>query len=197
MNTLRILSILLSFCALTSCQETTEKLINKAVALADKGKYEEAIKIYTMVIDKNDNIQLAYLNRGLCYVSLGDYHKSIVDFYQIINLKTLGTGNIVFNLNKNLPIEEAKYQVAYEDGIYGRAQARYYLDSLDSSYDDFQELIARNYSEKVYCILFQADIWHETGNDSVACSFVKRARKISKTNDETKECNESFKAYCK
>lgn len=183
---------------LFSCKESTEDLISKGVSLADKGKYKKAIKKYTTVITKNNKIQLAYYNRGLCYINTKEYLKALDDFYTLLNLKTLGSGNIIFTLNPEHAdvIEEARYQVSYDDGIYGRAQARYFLDSLKSSYEDFQKLIDNNYPEKVFCILFQSDILYESGNDITACQFAQWARKIAQRPDEIADCDSTVREYC-
>lgn len=168
------------------------------MALANKEKYEKAIEKYTQVINNNNKIQLAYYNRGLCYLSTGEYLKSLEDFNTILGLKTIDGGTFVFELNSKAPgtSEETRYQVSYDDGIYGRAQARMHLDSLQFSYADFQSLVDRNYQEKVFCMLFQADIWHEMGNDSTACEFVQKARRIANRQDEINDCNNSLNMYC-
>jgi len=198
MKSKQIIGIVWLIFSLFSCKESTEDLIDQGVSLADKGRYKEAIEKYTRVIDKNSKIQLAYLNRGLCYINTKEYLKSLDDFNTILNLKTLGGGNIIFTLNPDHAdvIEEAKYQVSYDDGIYGRAQARYFLDSLKSSYEDFQRLIDNNYPEKVFCILFQSDILHESGNDTTACQFAQWARKIAQKPDEIVDCDSTVRNYC-
>jgi len=172
--------------------------MDRGVTLADKGKYKEAIEKYTKIIANNNKIQLAYYNRGLCYIQTDEYEKALNDFNTILNLKTIGGGTIVFTLNEQHSdiIEEAGYQVSYDDGIYGRAQARCHLDSLKEAYSDFQDLIKKNYPEKVFCILFQADIWSATGDDSTACEFARRARKFAKRQDEIADCDNSIKLYC-
>ncbi len=193
-----IIILFVQFSLFSSCQETNKQLLDRGVSLADRGSYKEAIEKYTKIISNNNNIQLAYYNRGLCYIQTKDYEKALNDFNTILKLKTIGGGNIVFTLNEQNSglIEEADYQVSYDDGIYGRAQVRFYLDSLKTSYEDFQLLIDKNYAEKVFCILFQADIWHETGDDSTACKFVQRARAIAKEQDEISDCEKSLKSYC-
>lgn len=198
MKTKIIIGIASLIFVLFSCKESTEELIDQGVSLADKGRYKEAIEKYTKVIDKNSKIQLAYLSRGLCYINTKEYLKSLADFNAILNLKTLGGGNIIFTLNPDNAdiIEEAKYQVPYDDGIYGRAQARYFLDSLKSSYEDFERLINNNYEEKVFCILFQSDILHESGSDTTACQLAQWARKIAKKPSEIADCESTVKKYC-
>ena len=198
MNQKSIIGIFWVGFLLCSCKESNEDLINKGVTLANKGKYKEAIERYTKVINMNSQIQLAYYNRGLCYINTREYLKALDDFNTVLNLKTLGSGNIIFTLNTENAdfIEEAKYQVSYNDGIYGRAQARYFLDSLKGSYEDFQRLIDNNYSEKVFCILFQSDILHESGNDTTACQFAQWARKIAQKPDEIADCDSTVRNYC-
>ena len=173
-------------------------MINDGVALANKGKYREAIEKYSKVISNNNKIQLAYYNRGLCYINTREYLKALGDFDTILNLKTPGGSGFIIEVNSQVPgaDEETKFQVSYDEGIYGRAQARYYLDSLQNSYSDFQNLVDKNYRQKVICILFQSDIWHATGDDSTACKFANRARKIAKTQDEIMDCDSTIRSYC-
>lgn len=172
--------------------------MDQGVKLTDKGKCKEAIEKYSKIIANNNKIQLAYFNRGLCYIQTDEYKKALKDFNTILNLKTLGGGTVVFTLNEQHSniIEEAGYQVSYDDGIYGRAQARYYLDSLNEAYNDFQNLIKNNYPEKVFCILFQSDIWSATGDDSTACEYARRARKFAKRQDEIADCDRTIQSYC-
>jgi hypothetical protein len=67
---------------------------------------------------------------------------------------------------------------------------------LESSYQDFQKLIDRKYRAKVYCILFQADILFEAGEEEQACSFAQKARKLATIQDEMEESDKMIKFYC-
>jgi tetratricopeptide (TPR) repeat protein len=189
-----VLSVMLT---IVSCTESNEQLISRGIALAEKGKHKEAIEKYSKVLITNENAQSAYYNRGLSYINLKHYKKALDDFQKVLNLKTPAGGDIIFNWNEQNSqfIEEAKFQVSYDDAFYGRAQARFFLDSMKSAYQDFQQLIDKNYSEKVFCILFQADIWYESGVDSTACKYVEWARSNATTEDEIKDCD-SYKTMC-
>lgn len=189
--------ILSTLCLFGSCKESNEQLINRGNILAEKGKHKEAIETYNEVLQTNEKIQLAYYHRGLSYLEIKEYKKAFADFDKVLNLKTLGGGNIIFTLNEQNSqfIEEAKFQVEYDDAFYGRAQARYFLDSLKTAYNDFQLLLEKNYPEKTFCILFQADIWFASGDDSTACKYVDWARTFATTEREIKDCDE-YKQVC-
>ena len=84
-----------------SCKQTNEQMTSKGIKLYNKEKYKEAIGIYTNVLNNNSKLQLAYYYRGLCYIETKEYLKALNDFNSIINLKTLGGGNFIWELNPN------------------------------------------------------------------------------------------------
>jgi tetratricopeptide (TPR) repeat protein len=198
MNIKTFFILILTFALFISCKQSNEELINKGVKLHNKGKYKEAIALYTKALSKNNKLQLAYYNRGLCYIETEDYFKSLNDFNTILKLKTPGEGNFIFELNPNSPVadEEARTQIPYDDALYQRAQVKWHLDSLLSSYQDFQRLVDRGYKEKVLCILWQADIWHDSEKEETACEYAQRARKLAVRKDEVDESEKSVKLYC-
>ena len=155
-----------------SCKQTNEQLIREAVGLTEKKNYGKAIRIYTEVINNNNKIELAYFNRGLCYYHIDNYELAIRDFDTIISGKP--TTAIVMTINPNSPgaSEEDRTKVSYNEAFYQRAIVKVYMDSIESSYQDFQSLIDVNY-EKVFCTIWQGDIWHIIGNDEKACRFMQ------------------------
>jgi protein O-mannosyl-transferase len=57
-----------------------------AMALFEKGKYEEAIDHYNKAIDISPRYSLAYSNRGVAYAGLGEYRQAINDFNKAISM---------------------------------------------------------------------------------------------------------------
>ena len=178
-----------------SCKQTNEQLIREAVGQTEKKNYKKAIRIYTEVINNNNKIELAYFNRGQCYYHIDNYELAVRDFDTIISGKP--TTEIVMTINPNSPgaSEEDRTKVSYNEAFYQRAIVKVYMDSIESSYQDFQSLIDVNY-EKVFCTIWQADIWHIVGNDEKACRFVQRARRLAKSEEEIKEADKMIKEYC-
>lgn len=189
------------FCCFTlvCCKESNEDLINKGVRFHNKGNYKRAIEIYSKAIRRNGKLQLAYYNRGLCYLEIKEYSKSLNDFNTVLRLKTVGEGKFIFNFNPNSPIadEEARTQVDYYDALYQKAQVELVMDSLISSYRDFQRLVDTEYKWTVICVLYQADIWHISGYEDKACEFANKAKKFAITNDDKLKVDKSLKSYCK
>ncbi len=178
-----------------SCKQTNEQLIREAERLTEKKNYGKAIDIYTKVINNNNKIELAYFNRGQCYYHIDNYELALRDFDTIIARKP--TSGIVMTINPDSPAasEEDRTKVLYNDAFYQRAIVKVYMDSIESSYQDFQTLIDVNY-EKTFCTIWQGDIWHIVGNDEKACRFVQRARRLAKSEEEIKEADKMIKEYC-
>jgi tetratricopeptide (TPR) repeat protein len=191
--------ILILICfSLVCCKLSNEDLINKGVRFHNKGNYKKAIELYTKVIKRKHKLQLAYYNRGLSYIETKEYSRSLNDFNTILELKTPGTGQFIWNANPDSPFadEEARTQVDYYDALYQRAEVKFFMDSLLSSYRDFELLVNNEYKWAVFCILYQADIWHYSGDEEKACEYAHRARKFAITENEIKKVDDAQRSYC-
>ena len=93
-------------------QESTKRLsekemFRKARELFRRGKYREALDIYTGIIDKNPNQAVSYFNRGVTYKKLGKNSEALKD------LKTsaaLGIERGKDFLNSNGILRESKWE---------------------------------------------------------------------------------------
>ncbi len=179
-----------------SCQQTKEDLMDRAYTLSKEKNYKQAIKLYTEIIQRNNKLQQPYYNRGFCYFALKDYPKALSDFNKIIDLHMMG--NLVFTLNSNSPLadEEAKSQIPYNDAIYQRAQVKYFMDSIKSSFLDFQMLIDDNYPEKSNCILWQGTILVRSNNSDKACAYFEKAKLSAMNEDDKQEADKMIATYC-
>jgi tetratricopeptide (TPR) repeat protein len=194
---LKLISITIaSLYLLTSCKQTNEQLLDKAYNLNKQKKYDKAIDIYDEVINRNSKLQLAYYNRGFAYLQTKKYDKALADFNKVIALQA--HGDIIITYNKDMPYadEETRSQVPYDDALYQRAQVKYFMDSLKSSFLDFQTLIDKNYEEKSNCILWQGTIYIRSGKKDKACSYFDNAKQVALTDDDRNEANEMIKTYC-
>jgi tetratricopeptide (TPR) repeat protein len=178
-----------------SCKRTNEQLIQEAIRLVNKEKYKEAIDIYTKVINNNNKIELAYFNRGQCYSSIRQYDLAYKDFDTLLSRDP--TESVVFTISPNSPIasEEDRTKVSLDAVFYERAIVKFYMDSVQSAYEDFQTLINLGY-EKAFCTMWQGDLWHVSGDDKKACEFMQKARKLSTSDEEKKEAEKMIKEYC-
>jgi len=178
-----------------SCKESNEQLLDKALNYSKQKKYDKAIETYTEVIKRNNELQLAYYNRGFDYVDIKQYDKALWDFNKVMALQTHGNFIITYNQNSPFSDEEAKAQVPYNDALYQRAQVKFYMDSLKSSFQDFQTLINSNY-EKSNCIMWQGTLWIKDGKTDKACEYFEKAKLLAQTDNDKHEANEMIKTYC-
>lgn len=108
-------------------------------------------------------------------------------------------GSFIFTLNEDSPFadEEARAQVPYNDALYQRAQVKYFMDSLKSSFIDFQTLVDNNYEEKSNCLLWQGTIYIRSGKTDKACTYFDNAKQVALTNSDINEADKMIATYCR
>jgi tetratricopeptide (TPR) repeat protein len=188
-----ILAVMLFF---VSCKETTDGLFNKASGLINEGRYKAAIETYNELIQRNGKLPLAYYDRGICYLNEKKYDYALADFNKVIDLET--TGNFIITVNKNMPYsnDEIGTQVEYYDALYQRAQVKYHMDSIRSSFVDFQFLIDNDYKEKSNCLLWQGVICESGGLKNKACEYFRLGELFAKTREDRQDADDYIKEYC-
>lgn len=170
--------------------------MDKALNYSKQKKYDKAIETYTKVINRNSKLQLAYYNRGFDYLATKQYDKALWDFNKVMALQSHGDFIITYNQNSPFADEEARVQVSYNDALYQRAQVKYFMDSLKSSFIDFQTLVDNNYEEKSNCLLWQGTIYVRSGKTDKACTYFDNAKQAALTDDDRNEAIEMIKTYC-
>jgi tetratricopeptide (TPR) repeat protein len=171
-------------------------MLNDALRLHKSGKYSEAIHLYNKILSRNARLQTVYFDRGLAYREQKRYGEALNDFNKIIELK--GPGPVIVEINENFRdnSEESRSEIPYSDALYQRAQTKYLMDSLQSSFWDFQYLIDNNYEERSNCLLWQGDIYIRSGKKEKGCSMFQRAREVAKNNYDIEEANRMITANC-
>lgn len=175
----------------SSCQETTDSLLDKAYKLSKEKKYEEANKLYSKAIDRNHRLEIAFYNRGMNFASLKKYQNALIDFDEIIS--HYKKGNLVVTFTSGLS-EDDGYKISYNDALYQRAQVLHDIDSLSQSFQDFEFLIANNY-EKSNCLIWQGSLWLKSGSKAKACACFQKAKEFAFTNSDKEEADRALSQY--
>ena len=187
MNFKQLFIIIVSLFLLSSCKRTNEELLNKAYILSKQKNYDKAIQTYTEIINRDNKLQLPYYNRGLAYVATKQYIKALADLNKVMALQTFGDMSITYNKDSPFADEEARAQVPYDDALYQRGQVKYFMDSLQSSFDDFQALVEKDYQEKSNCILWEGTICIKSGKPDEGCVYFTKARQLATTKEYPSE----------
>ncbi len=104
-------------------------LNEQGAKLCAKGRYQEALVVFTQALAKNPKLSYAYHNRGIAYGKIQKYREAVEDFSRAITL-------------------DDNYATAYG----GRGFAYFGLDDYVSAAQDFSKAIALNpsYAEAYY-----------------------------------------------
>lgn len=183
------------FFLVVSCNQTNEQLLHRANAYANESKHDKAIDIYTTVIKRNSKLQVAWYNRALAYQAIKKYDLALADLNKLTTLIPHEGYTAIININSPYADEETRGQVPYDDVLYQLAQVKFYVDSLESSFSDFQLLIGNNY-KKCSCLLWQGAILVKRGETDSACTVFKSAKQFAVSNVEKQQSNEMTTVYC-
>ncbi len=61
-------------------EKEADSLLSKAVAMYDEAKYEEAVALFTQILDVNSSNATVYYYRAMSFDALKDYQKAILDY---------------------------------------------------------------------------------------------------------------------
>ncbi len=180
----------------SSCKEkqaTVQGLVDKGVDLVNQKKFEEGIALYTKAIKKNSKVQLAYYNRGIAYSEIKEYTKALADIDKVLQLKN----KPVLMINRDFSRSaEGQGQIDFGDIFYQRAVVKLYMDSLQSSFNDFQNAIANGYSDSSNCLVLQGVLLGRAGKHEKACEYFEKAKKAAQTIPQQKEAIDMINKYC-
>lgn len=144
--------ILLVFAANILTAQETHKIFDQGLEKFKTGYYQEAIKDFTTVVERNDQYHEAYYLRGRCYVELGKEREAMADFTTAVEMKPDYYPCLYYRGllhakqgNYNLAVKDydaclkiaPKYKKAYVD----RARAYLNLNKADKAIQDYSTAI--------------------------------------------------------
>lgn len=174
-------------------QENVQTLVNKGDAFVNQKKFKEGITLYSKAIKQNPKVQLTYYNRGIAYSEIKDYTKALADFDKVLQLKS----NVVRMIDSDFnPSAEGQGQVEFGETFYQRAIVKSYMDSLQSSFEDFQEAIANGYPDSSNCLVWQGVLFGRGGKHEKACEYFEKAKKAAQTTSQQNEAIDMITKYC-
>jgi tetratricopeptide (TPR) repeat protein len=180
-----------------SCKQSNEYLLKKAGQLYEKKKYNEVIAICNDVIAEKNNLQLSYYYRGLAFAGLKQYKKAIHSLDIVMNLQSRDGLIFVWNKEGIVADEVARTQVPLHDALYQRALVKFQMDSLKSSWADFQSCIRSDYGQKSNCLLWQGEIYIRIGKKDKACFSFQKAKEFALNLYDSTGADNMFNEYCK
>jgi tetratricopeptide (TPR) repeat protein len=176
----------------TSCRQSDNQLLHKAYLFSQQKKYTDAIATYTEAINRGNTLQLAYYNRGQCYLDINNYEKALADFDSVLSLLTNGT----FVLNNNQTNVTNSSDVSINEALYQRGQVYYFMDSVNKAFHDFQQLIDNNFPGKCRCLLWQGAAWEKAGETAKACEYFAKAKQLAVSTNDNQQADTMLKIYC-
>jgi tetratricopeptide (TPR) repeat protein len=159
---------------LAGCKPSTDDLLIQADDLINQEEYARAIEVCNQILKRNDSLQFVYFNRGYCYQNLEKYKEALNDFNRWFNFEHEGYVLTLYPFFPKAPGKQIHVaninEVAFQRGL-----VKYFLDSLNSSFNDFQFCVERNYHVPD-CYLWQGTIYIRKGNKEKGCAYYQKAR---------------------
>lgn len=151
-------------CAAGSANATPQEDYAAARAAKENGNVEEAVRLYTQIIDSSDapdeTTRNALNNRGYLFLNeIENYHRAVSDFSVIIRMR---------------PKEI--------DGYIGRTQALKKLGRFDAALDDLDSAEQLDSTED-FVHAFRGEILAETGRFEAAVESFSKALALEPDND--------------
>lgn len=165
-------------------------LINRGVDKSILEDYKGSIEDYTKIIELDSDNALAFLNRGKNKKRLEDYQGAIDDFEKAI--KTKGGEMLYMDKVENSFVETGfEFDVAMEEIRFERGIARYYIDSLNLAFEDFNFCLDKGF-EKPESLYWRGIIYVAYGMNAEGCADLNQARKLGDP-----DAQEMIDEYCK
>lgn len=148
-------------------------------AYRNKGLYEEAVAVYTRIIDADKNDTKAYAERAYSYQCLGDYEKSLSDYNSAIAGKPnrydyyFGKYQLLQDQGELAKAQEvlgeaAKIPVKTSEDKFNLAKLHYYQGDYEAALKEMNESFASGFVKAYY---FIGEIYRQQGNPSMAVYY--------------------------
>jgi tetratricopeptide (TPR) repeat protein len=182
------LIIIITFCNLTLKSQVSDSSLSKAYFNQINENYNDAVALYSIILESDSTSYDALLNRGICYSMIDQNEKSLADFQKALLIKPksgfamIGIATISGVLEKhNMAIEyfqkalKIKIELNYTD-YFNLGTAYYSLGKIDS---------AKHYLEHSYNL----DKVNSHAVDNLAWAYLE--------DDPEKSCHFFNEAYLK
>ena len=160
-------------------------LFNKGVASLKQGDFQEAIDVFSRLIDQDPLNPDVYRNRGVAYMKVNNYDAAISDFESALKIRPDIKG-----IYSNLGVawyykKEYARAISYYDreiqfktdnhyAYFNRALCRAAQGSTEQALDDVNESI-RLYPEHYPAVCLKADILAAMGRETAAITVYEQA----------------------
>ncbi|KAM9971524.1 hypothetical protein ACTFIW_011503 [Dictyostelium discoideum] len=141
--------------------ENIATLISQGNTFVNAGQYEEAIELFTMIIDNNPLVPSLYLGRGTSNAFLGQLNEAINDFSRAIELdntssdayKRRGQSKVAKSMEQEA-LEDFNQAVAFDkeddyDIYYNRGLLHYQMRNYERALKDFKKVTSIEPSHKL------------------------------------------------
>jgi tetratricopeptide (TPR) repeat protein len=193
MNYVRLIFLFVLF-SNESCSPSIDDLYDKAYKLKERKEYKKAIEVFGKITRRNSKLQDAIFEKGYCYLQDSNYTRALHFFEFVLSMKGVNnrTG-FILEMNPDSPIasEADRHQVSLGEIYYQIGVAKYCMDSMKSSYQNFKNAIYYKY-EVANSYAWLGAIWNATDNKQKACEFFKKSKEMG--DEDGKRLSE---IYCK
>lgn len=143
----------LTFCAL-SAQSLRDQL-NEGVKLSGEGKYEEAIEVFSKILQKQPNSATVLTRRGIAYYNSGNFNNASLDLAKATSLNA--ENHVAWYFLGRIDIDRKSYisaiksldkAISYSgnssDYFLHRGISKYQLENFDGARVDFEQAVRLN-----------------------------------------------------
>ncbi len=150
-------TMLLMLCLFVSTNEAQAQtdLLKKAYDAYENNKYDEAVKLFSEVLNKDDKNYEALLVRGLAYSYLNDNKAAMTDYNKAISIKAADFYAYMLRAKANFPLEAYKEVITdcskvltmkegekyHKHAYYLRGKAYLKLEKHQEALNDFEEAL--------------------------------------------------------
>jgi tetratricopeptide (TPR) repeat protein len=174
---------------LMACKQSDLELVDLSERCIANNNYNDGINACNKLLKRKKKMNIAYFNRGRCYLGLNNYQESLSDFNKALSLIPAGM-QIVYNRNSPFAQIRDIATVSYSEVLFNRGQVYYFMDSLNKSFSDFTNCIELN-EQKGLCYLWIGNIYLRLGRRKLACESYNQAMYLRE-----EQASEFIEKYC-
>ena len=153
--------LLLLCCGCMASSDSPDVTLEKGNILADRGKYDDAIPVYTRAIEAFKDRPDVYYRRGVCYENLELFDKALVDYTKCLELDP-----------------------EYADAINNKGVVLAQVQRFQEAADQFT-LLVEKYPDNVLALRNRGLCLHDLGKYSDAIQDYRKAIELDETDAQT------------